>query len=63
MTTFCTVATALVSSRLDYANSILYGIPANSKGILSDFSLICELNYYQKNFFTNMLLEVCNNVY
>ena len=24
----CTVATALVSSRLDYANSILYGIPA-----------------------------------
>ena len=26
--TVCTVATALVSSRLDYANSILYGIPA-----------------------------------
>jgi len=26
--TLCTVATALVSSRLDYANSILYGIPA-----------------------------------
>ena len=26
--TLCTVATALVASRLDYANSILYGIPA-----------------------------------
>ena len=26
--TLCTVATAFVSSRLDYANSILYGIPA-----------------------------------
>jgi len=26
--TLCTVATAVVSSRLDYANSILYGIPA-----------------------------------
>jgi len=41
--TLCTVATALFSSRLDYANSILYGIPAKHKIPLHVLSQVLAL--------------------